>query len=100
MNKRPILFVCSAIKNEELISKWIEAETFEVAQKLFEKDNGIIPQTILGPCYKKKTGILNSNTSLNFKPGQSKKGIYKDWNITAMILSNPINSACVFYEER
>jgi hypothetical protein len=97
---RSVIYVCSAIKENNLISKMIESSSIEESYSIFEKDNGIKPQVVLGPFFKKKTGILNKNFDIKFKFGQNKQGIYNGWHVTAMPLLNPEDSVYLLYNKR
>ena len=97
---RSVIYVCSAIKENNLISKMIESSSVEESYSIFEKDNGIKPQVVLGPFFKKKTGILNKNFDIKFKFGQNKQGIYNGWHVTAMPLLNPEDSVYLLYNKR
>jgi len=54
LNKRirPIIYVCSAIHNNNLLSKMIEAPSLKEASNFFTNQFGIEPKEILGPFYK------------------------------------------------
>lgn len=95
-----ITFVCSAIKNNILLSKMIDAPTVEDSCFIFEKEFEIKPHIVYGPFYKKKTGILNKNFDIKFKFGPNKHGIHNGWHITAMPLINPPDSAYLLYNKR
>jgi hypothetical protein len=97
---RPIIYVCTAIKEDLLVSKMIESQTIEDSYLIFEKENGIKPQVVLGPFYKKRTGTLDKHFDIKFKPGQTKRGIHNGWQVTAMPLSNPPDSAYLFYDRK
>lgn len=97
---RAIVYVCSAVKEGKLISSMIETKTMDDSYVFFEKENGIKPQVVLGPFYKKRTSVLDKNCEIKFKPDQSKRAIYNGWYVTAMILSSPAESAYLFYDRR
>lgn len=97
---RIIIYVCSAIKENILISKMVEAQTLEGSYVIFETENGIKPQMVLGPFYKKKSNVLEKNTSLRFKFGQNMQGNYNGWLITAMPLLSPPDSAYVLFNKK
>ena len=94
-------FVCSAVsENSQLLSETLIADGADEAKIYFEKIWGIFPQSISGPFFKKKSNVIKTNTELKFKPGEYKETVYKGWNITAMMLSNPPNSAFVLFNKR
>jgi hypothetical protein len=97
---RTVIYVCSAIKENVLLSKMIESLTVEDSCILFEKEYGIKPQIMYGPFYKKKTGILDKNFDIKFKIGQNKQGIYNGWHVTAMPLMSPPDSVYLLYNKR
>lgn len=97
---RTVIFVCSAVKDNQIISKMIESQTVEESYSIFEKDHGIKPQAVLGPFYKKKTGVLEKNFDIKFKFGQNKQGTYNGWEVTGMPLLNPPDSVYLLYNRR
>lgn len=97
---RPIIYVCSAVKDGELLSKMVESKNVEESYALFEKENGIKPQIVLGPFYKKRTSVLDKNCNIQFKPNQSKRGVYNGWHVTVIPLSNPADSVYLLYDRR
>ena len=58
---RQTVFVCSAVKNTILVSQIIEADTQDSACHSFEENNSIKVESVLGPFFKKKTGILDKS---------------------------------------
>lgn len=97
---RTIIYVCSAVRDNTLLSKMIDSTTVEDACVLFEKEYGIKPQIMYGPFYKKKTGTLDKNFDIKFKIGQSNQGIYNGWHVTVMPLTSPPDSAYLLYNKR
>lgn len=98
---RKTLFVCSAYDNskKQLISKAVEADTRDSAVSSFKDQNSIDAEIILGPFFLKKTNVLNQEINIKFS-GESKKAIYNDWYVKAMMLSHPNEFAYVFYDKR
>ena len=94
------VFVCSVIKNGELISKTITASSLDEVKKIFETEYSIEPKNISGPFYYRKSNVIKKNTEIKFQPGNSKKAVYKGWRITAMPLETPPNSAFIFFDQR
>jgi len=98
---RPIIFVCSSVTvGNELLSKMVEAKNIDEAYSLFEQENGIKPQIVLGPFYKKRTAVLDKNCNVQFKPNQSTRGIHNGWHVTVIPLSNPPDSVYLLYDRR
>lgn len=97
---RAIIYVCSALKDNALVSKMVESPSVEESYSIFEKENGIKPQIVLGPFYKKKTGTLDKNFDIKFKFGSNKQGIYNGWHVTAMPLLSPPESAYLLFNKR
>lgn len=90
------LYVCSAI-NKELISKIISADSYESAKSQFYSEYQIYPEIIYGPFAK-----LNKSENISgikFS-GVSKKGIYKDWHVNALLLTNPKNNVYLLFDKR
>jgi hypothetical protein len=98
--ERIIVYVCSAIKDNNLISKMIEANTIEDAFNLFEKENNIKPLSTFGPFFKKKAGILNKNFDIKFKADATKQIIYNGWKCTALPLTTPKDCFYLFFNNR
>lgn len=96
---RQIVFVCSSAKDSQVISKIVQAETSEDALKLFEDEFQIKAQIVQGPFYKKKVGVLNTTRNVQFA-NKSKKAIYNDWIVNALLLKEPENSAFLLFEKR
>jgi hypothetical protein len=99
-NPREIVFVCAAIKDNNLIQEEIVATVLEEAYDIFEKNYNIKPQIVQGPYYRKKLGKLNKDFDIRFKFGENLHGIYDGWEITAMPLINPANSVFVLFDRR
>jgi hypothetical protein len=106
MQKKPriVMFVCSGITREVedygiLISKMIEAGTIEEARNIFEKENGIKPEAIHGPFYKKQTGTLDKNFDIEFAAGKKMTGTFNGWHIDALQLKKPEDSVYVIYNK-
>lgn len=96
---RPTVYVCSAIANDKLICKQIVAISSEQATEIFEKENNTKLQVIFGPFFKKRAGILNDTKEVKFV-GSSKKTIYKDWIVSALLLKEPENHAYLLFDKR
>src|ERR1019366_4072608 len=93
--------ICSSIKNNNLISKQIEAKTVEAASEIFAKENNINPESIFGPFYRKKTDNLQKNSEIKFRAtAENIQGIYDNWNITAMPLITPKDCVYVMFNSR
>lgn len=97
---RPIIYVCNAIKDNVLISKMIDCQTVEDSVRIFETENGIKPQTVYGPFYKKKTNVLDKDFDIRFMFGQNKQGVYNGWTVTMMPLLSPTGCVYVLYNKR
>lgn len=102
MNKkaiRPLIFVCAAILNGELVTKSIISNSSTEASKLFTEEFGIIPKDILGPFLKKKVQIIETTRILKFS-NQTKKATYGDWLVNAFILTDPVDQAYLVFIRR
>lgn len=97
---RQIIFVCSVIKDNALVSKMVESLTIEDSCILFEKEFGVKPQTVFGPFYQKKSSVLEKNVDIKFKIGPNKQGIYNGWFVTVMPLENPPDSGYLLYNKQ
>ena len=98
-SKRQIFYVCSAIKNENLISETLPAFSMEEAGKVFNDQFGIMPKTILGPFLKKRTAPLKPETTIKFD-GKPRQAMYEGWLVNAFELKTPENSAFLLFIKR
>lgn len=98
--ERIIIYICSSIKDGNLISSQIETQTIEEALSIFEKENNIKAESIFGPFYRKRTSNLKKNSEIKFKIGKNIQAVYDNWNITAMPLITPENSVYVMFNNR
>lgn len=96
---RQVVFVCSAVLNEKLVSEMVEQESAEDAQKAFSIKHGSKPEAILGPFFRKRMGVLNNQVSVRFT-GKTKPVIYNDWYCKAMLLDQPADCVWLFFEAR
>ena len=96
---RQIVFVCSSIIDQKLVSHTIEATTTEEAVEIFLKEYQVKAQVVHGPFYRKKQGVLDNTRSIKFT-GQSKTAIYNDWLVNALILKDPENCAYLLFDKR
>lgn len=96
---RPTVYFCASAVDNKIISKMIEADNSEIAIKTFEVETGIKVQVIHGPCFMKRAGILDNTRDIKFA-GSSKRCIYKDWVVNALLLKNPENSAYLLFDKR
>lgn len=101
MSRRPrqIVFVCSAIINGNLISEMVERGAADDARDTFSVKHGVAPLTVLGPFYRKKMGVLKAHNEIDLS-GKSIKCQYDGWNVTAMVLNYPADTAWVFFNSR
>jgi hypothetical protein len=97
---REIVFVCSAVRKNNLVSKMIESDNIEDCCDIFELENGMKPEIVFGPFFKKKTGNLEKNRTVKFSAEKSKQGIYDGWHITAMPLLEPVDCAYLIFNKR
>lgn len=97
--KRDTFYVCSAIKDNELISTTVAAKSISAATDYFNTHFLCIPKTVLGPFYKKRNKFVKSNKSLKFIGGY-KKAIYNNWLVNAFLLSEPVDHAYLVFIKR
>lgn len=96
--KKPIFYICNAIKNNTLISQKIEAQSLDEALILFEREYGIKAQNFHGPfAYRRNRSlgtreIIFGNTSIS--------AVFNDWKVKAILLQNPPNCAFLLFQER
>jgi hypothetical protein len=96
---RPLIFVCAAILNGELLTKSIIANNNSEAIELFTEQFGVAPKEILGPFLKKRVKVVESTKILKFS-NQTKKAIYNDWIVNAFILIEPPDQAYLVFIRR
>ena len=96
---RQIVFVCSSVVNGKLVCETVDRTESEEAQTQFLTKFGVKPEIVLGPFYKKRMGVLNSQAEVQFS-GKSKKAVFNDWYCTAMTLLKPENCVWLFFDTR
>lgn len=96
---RPIFYVCATVKEGELITKLIQATSPGEAASFFEKEYSIKPKEVMGPFHKKKTQILETTRNLKFS-SETKRAIYHDWEVNAMLLKEPEDHAYLVFIKR
>ena len=96
---RPIFYVCAAVKQGKLISKILQAASQNEAVSAFEQETSIKPEEVAGPFYKKRTQILETTRNLKFS-GETKKAIFNDWEVNAILLKEPENHAYLVFNRR
>lgn len=96
---RQTVYVCSALSENKIISKLLEADNSEEAMKSFELENGVKAQIIHGPFFMKRAGVLDNTREIKFT-GSSKRGIYKEWIVNALLLKEPENNAYLLFDKR
>ncbi len=97
--RKETFFVCSAIRQAQLLVRTIEATTFSGARKLFEESEKMKPGIISGPFFKKRGFDQECFEDLKFS-GISKKAIFDGWEVTAQILLEPEDAAYLFCKKR
>ena len=78
----------------------IESDNVENCCNIFSEENGIKPEVIYGPFFKKRTGNLEKNRVVKFSGEKSKKGVYNGWEIVAMPLLEPVDCAYLIFDKR
>lgn len=101
MNKgiRKTVFVCANIINNNLTTKIIQADSSDEAAKIFNKEFFINPKEILGPFYKKRIKAIEQTRVLKFS-NETKKALYDNWIVNAMILKEPEDHAFLIFIKR
>lgn len=96
---RQIYYVCSCIKDGELVSVMVPAKSPDEAHSAFLEQHSVAAKTVLGPFYKKKTQVLEVTRSLKFT-NKIKKAIYNGWLVNAMALVDPVDQAYLIFIKR
>ena len=84
-NNRQVLYVCSAIRENELLSESLPASSIEEASKLFEEQFKLKPKSILGPFLKKKVRVEPINNDIKFE-GKARRAIYDGCLVNSFLL--------------
>lgn len=95
--KRPIYFICIAVKNGQIIDDQVEAATEAEASQLFEKNRNVKPTKVKGPFYEVK-GIQQAENriTVSVKPdeidftGETWNAVFRDWKCILRGLA-PVN---------
>lgn len=99
---RPIFFVCIGSdieKNNDFVSKVIQAVSQEEAASLFFEQTGIKAKTIHGPFRPKRAQVVENTRTLKFATEQ-KRAWYNDWEVNALFLKEPENHAYLVFIKR
>lgn len=96
---RPIVFVCSAVLDTKLVSHTITAALSTEAASLFETTYKVKPESIHGPFYHKRIGVLDNTRNIQFN-GQSEVTTYNGWIVNALHLKDPENCAYLLFNHR
>lgn len=99
-SKRPIYFVCSTIKEGNLISELIEALDKETVNKIFQEKFFCAPINILGPFYKKRIFNYIEPPPDIILSSEMKRAEYQGWLVNATILKKPENCAFLLFDKR
>ena len=98
---RQVVFVCSAVVAGKLVSEMLELETSEEAQTRFQSRHGSKAESVLGPFYRKRTGILmGAQTQAIRFSGKTRLGTYNEWYVKVMMLQHPEDCVWVFFDQR
>lgn len=96
---RQTVYVCCSVIDGKLISKMIESDNSEDAMLVFFKDNNVKAQVVHGPFFIKRAGVMDNTREVVFS-GSSKRAIYKEWHVNALLLKDPENSAYLLFDRR
>lgn len=97
--KKKCYFVCSSISNGLLINKQIESISMREAINTFESLTKLKPQHVEGPYFKKRGWSLKDEKKVTFTQ-KALKAIYDGWLVKAIVLSDPPNTAFLFFDKR
>lgn len=100
MSKREVLFVCSGIDSNKLISEVICAKSSIEASSIFIEKYKINAQEIFGPFYKKNSKDIFIKTSALKFSSQNIKAQYKNWIVNAIVLKEPPDHAYLLFNRR
>lgn len=96
---RQIVYVCSGIANNKLVSHTVEAVSTTEAVSLFEVEYNAKAQSVHGPFYPKRIGVLDNTRNIQFS-GQSEIATYNGWIVNALHLKDPENCAYLLFDRR
>ena len=98
--KKDIIYVCSAINENKLISHSIIAMSQKEASDIFYQKYQTLATEILGPFHEAKKQIFKNFKILKFSNTKPRKAIYNNWIVNAFILSEPVNCAYLLYVDK
>lgn len=96
--RKPVYYILNVIKDGQLISQKIEAQSLDEAMALFEKEYGVRAQVFHGPfAYRRDRSlgtkeIIFSNKSIS--------AIYNNWKVKAILLQSPPDCVFLLFQER
>ncbi len=96
---RQVVFVCSAVKNGVLVSSVISSESLDDARDLFKALNEVNAESVTGPFYKKKMGILDAQIQLRFTE-KTVSGLYNNWYVRGFELEKPNDCSYVLFVDQ
>lgn len=97
---RQVVFVCSSISSDGyLLSKIIAASSSDKAASLFLEQENVIAKEILGPFYKKRVRVESNTQKIRFS-NESKRALFDNWLVNAMLLKEPDNHAYLIFIKR
>ena len=97
--RKTIIYVCSALDNQRLLSHQISAGNITEASKIFTQQYGIVPQTIHGPFFAKRRGVMDKTRNIQFS-GSSMNAVYDGWLVSALLLKEPAGSAFLLFDRK
>lgn len=96
--KKPVYFICTAIKDNNLLSQKIETNSLDEAMDIFRQCNGVPVQAFHGPFFARRPRSLGTK---NIVFGSSSfLATYNNWKVRAIELNYPPNCAFLLFQER
>lgn len=98
---RPVVFVCIGNDPEksDFTSMVVQATSQNEAASFFFEQTGLKAKTIHGPFRPKRAQVIENTRTLKFTD-QSRKAVYNDWEVNALILKEPENHAYLIFLKR
>jgi hypothetical protein len=99
---RPVVFVVIGFNKTktDIVSKVIQAASQEEASNFFQEQYGLQAKTIHGPFRPKRAQVLENTRTLKFSDQKQIKAIYREWEVSALILNEPADHAYLLFIRR
>lgn len=97
-----MVFVCVSVdpdKPGDIVSRQIQATSQNEAASFFFEQTGLKAKVVHGPYRPKRAQVIENTRTLRFSDVQ-KSAIYNDWEVKAVFLLEPADSAYLIFMRR